>query len=121
MATSINHPPVLPIRECETWSRQLERIASEPLEFCEELPTIAQRFEAWWVQEVIDRPIFMASVNTSPARPITRRLELLEDGRFAAAVSASDVCTLACRRRAEDGHTHRIGFPPVTAIVAPET
>jgi hypothetical protein len=56
----------------------LEKIATKPLEFCEDLPNIAERFEAWWAHGVLDRPIFIATANSNPSRPITRRLELLE-------------------------------------------
>lgn len=47
------------------------------LELCEDFPVIANRFEAWWAHEVADRPIFVASTNSRPERPITRRLDLL--------------------------------------------
>ncbi|HIJ74472.1 MAG TPA: hypothetical protein HPP83_10270 [Candidatus Hydrogenedentes bacterium] len=71
--------PVIPIVELSDWSDTLARIASGPLEFCEEFPRIAGRFEAWWAQDVLDRPVFIGAVNADPRRPITRRLDLLED------------------------------------------
>lgn len=70
--------PITPIPQAEAWGKALEEIARGPLEFCEDFPAIAQRFEAWWAQDVIDRPIFIATANTRPQRPITRRLELLD-------------------------------------------
>ena len=51
--------------------------ANEPLEYCPDYPAIALRFEGWWEQECIDRPVFVSSVNKRPDRPITRRLELV--------------------------------------------
>ncbi|MDI6447432.1 hypothetical protein [Anaerobaca lacustris] len=62
-----------------SWTDRLTAIAQEPLEFCEDFPRIAQRFEAWWHQAVVDRPVFMAEANTGPDRPITRRLELMHE------------------------------------------
>jgi hypothetical protein len=47
------------------------------MEFCEQFPTIARRFEAWWNHDRLDRPIFIAAANTNPKRPINRRLDLL--------------------------------------------
>ncbi|MBI5095145.1 MAG: hypothetical protein HZB26_22255 [Candidatus Hydrogenedentes bacterium] len=79
MTHAIVHPPISRIAELESWSQALTRIAAEPLEFCPGFPRIARRFEAWWNQELLDRPIFIASTNSSPARPIRRRLELLHN------------------------------------------
>ena len=70
--------PVNPIPELEAWSQQLRQIASAPLEYCEDFPTIARRFEAWWACDLLDRPILIASADTQPGRPIQRRLELLD-------------------------------------------
>lgn len=59
------------------WSESLRQIASQPLEGCPDFPAIARRFEAWWAGALRDRPIFIGSANRNPARPITRRLDLL--------------------------------------------
>ncbi len=75
---TLAYPPIIPIPELAEWGRTLHQIAAEPLEFCEDFPLVARRYEAWWAQEVIDRPIFMASANRRPDRPITRRLDLLD-------------------------------------------
>jgi len=75
----INHLPAEPISELAQWSATLASVASGPLEFCEEFPRIAERFDAWWNQEMVDRPLFLGAANANPARPITRRLELLDD------------------------------------------
>jgi hypothetical protein len=61
------------------WARQLSELAQQPLALCPGLPRIAQRFEAWWAHDCLDRPVFIASTNRNPARPITKRLELLHD------------------------------------------
>lgn len=75
----MQYPPVEPAKEIARWTAQLTQMASQPLEFCPQFPRIAQRFEAWWAHEVLDRPIFFARVNTNRARKITRHLELLND------------------------------------------
>lgn len=67
------------IEQVPVWTETLTKLATEPLEFCEDFPAIAQRVEAWWSQGLIDRPVFMAEVNPRPDRPITRRLELMDD------------------------------------------
>lgn len=72
------HPPISPIPDLAAWAQRLGQLARQPLEFCENFPIIAQRFEAWWAHEVLDRPLFLATANPHPSRPITRRLELLE-------------------------------------------
>jgi len=63
----------------QQWTDTLTALAAQPLEFCEDFPAIAQRVEAWWHQELVDRPVFMAQANTRPERPITRRLEMMHD------------------------------------------
>ena len=61
------------------WTKTLTAVAQKPLAYCAGFPAIARRFEAWWQQELWDRPIFMAAANSRPERPITRRLELMND------------------------------------------
>lgn len=61
------------------WTEKQRAIAAEPLELCPDFPIIASRFEAWWQQEVLDRPIFIGMADTNPARQITQRYELLDD------------------------------------------
>jgi hypothetical protein len=75
----MQHEPIISIDELDSWTRSLTRIAAEPLEFCPRFPQIARRFDAWWNQSVLDRPIFIGQVNANPKRPITRRLELLAE------------------------------------------
>ena len=67
-----------PMEQIPQWTDTLTTLAAQPLEFCENFPAIAQRVEAWWQQELVDRPIFMAQANTRADRPITRRLELMD-------------------------------------------
>ena len=64
--------------QLSVWAQTLQQIAAKPLEFCKDFPTIARRFEAWWAQDLLDRPVFIAAANTNLSRPITRRLELLD-------------------------------------------
>jgi hypothetical protein len=85
-ADSTQNPPVVPIAELTSWTKVLQEIAGGPLEYREDFPLIARRFDAWWAQDALDRPIFIGTANSRPSRPITRRLELLEhpDAWFAA-------------------------------------
>jgi hypothetical protein len=76
---TVTYPPVTPIPQLPEWERTLTHIAAGPLEYCPDFPTIARRHEAFWANDMIDRPLFLASANTNPARPITRRLDLLDD------------------------------------------
>ena len=69
----------MPMEQVSSWTDKLTAIAGQPLEFCEGFPRIAQRFEAWWHQSLLDRPVFMAEANTRLDRPITRRLELMHE------------------------------------------
>jgi hypothetical protein len=78
MNAPVAHLPIAPIPGAAEWEKQLQQIARGSLEFCADFPTIARRFEAWWAQEIIDRPIFLGAANRNPQQPITRRLELLE-------------------------------------------
>jgi hypothetical protein len=76
---TVAYPPPDPMPQRAAWERALTQIARAPLEYGEDFPTIARRHEAFWANELIDRPLFLASANTNPARPITRRLDLLHD------------------------------------------
>jgi hypothetical protein len=80
------------------------------LTFCADFPRIAQRFEAWWQGELLDRPIFLASANPNPARPITRRMELLDDLEAWYAAKLADLRQL-----------HRVGdlLPSIRADLGP--
>jgi hypothetical protein len=59
------------------WTDTLQTIATQPLEFCEDFPRIAARHEAFWRGE-LDYPLLLGYVNTNPSRPITRRLDLID-------------------------------------------
>ena len=99
-----------PINELATWTQQLGQIAAQPLELCPDFPCIAQRTEAWWAHECLDRPLFIGTANPRPERPITRRLELLAqpDEWFAA-------------KQADMLQVHRVGdaLPHVRADFGP--
>ncbi len=73
-----NSDSAIPIPELDCWTERLTQIAQQPLEYCEDFPRIAERFESWWAGEVLDRPIFIGAANGNPVRPITRRIDLLE-------------------------------------------
>jgi hypothetical protein len=61
---------VVAIAERDEWSKRLREIASKPLEFSEDFPTIAKRYEAWWKGEMLDRPVFAAEVAREPGRVV---------------------------------------------------
>jgi len=99
------------MEQTEQWTETLTTIAAQPLEFCENFPAIAQRLEAWWQQELLDRPVFLAQANTRPDRPITRRLELMDDADAWLAAKLQDMQQL---RRVGDTLPHvRVDFGPV--------
>ncbi len=75
----VRHPPAMPLPERDRWTAALQRVAQQPLEFRSDFPETARRHEAWWAHDCIDRPLFLAAANRNPARPLTRRLELLHD------------------------------------------
>jgi hypothetical protein len=107
----ITHPPVTPIPELAVWSTQLQQIAAQPLALCEGFPTIARRYEAWWAHDLLDRPIFIGAANTNPARPITRRLEVIEQPEQWFAAKLADLRQL---HRVGDALPHiRADFGPV--------
>lgn len=64
--------------ELDRYATALQSIATQPLEYCPDFPKICQRFDAWWNQACLDRPVFICAANSNPARPITKRLELLD-------------------------------------------
>ena len=103
--------PVRLIPELEIWSRQLHAIASKPLEYCEDFPTIARRSEAWWANDLLDRPLFIASADKNPARPIRRRLELLDQPEAWLDAKIEDMLQL--HRVGDKLPTLRVDFGPV--------
>jgi hypothetical protein len=99
------------MEQIEQWTETLTALAAQPLEFCEDFPAIAQRLEAWWQQELVDRPVFLAQANTRPDRPITRRLELMDDAEAWLAAKLQDMQHL---HRVGDALPHvRVDFGPV--------
>ncbi|MCC6579095.1 MAG: hypothetical protein IT440_01545, partial [Phycisphaeraceae bacterium] len=75
--SSLQHPPVDPVTQRAAWQAIQAKIAASSLAHCTDFPRIAQRYEAWWAHEALDRPILVAQVNGVPSRPINRRLDLL--------------------------------------------
>ncbi len=103
--------PIMPIPELTEWACTLERVAAEPLEFCEDFPTIARRLEAWWAQDCLGRPVLIAGANTDPNRPITRRVELLNDADAWFEAKLTDM--VKTHRVAEDLPSVRVDFGAV--------
>lgn len=75
---SLRMPATPASPELDRYAATLQSIASQPLEYCPDFPMICRRFDAWWNQACLDRPVFICAANANPARPITKRLELLD-------------------------------------------
>lgn len=111
MVRLVSCPPTDPIPELDAWSGQLRQIAGAPLEYCEDFPTIARRYEAWWVCELLDRPIFIAAADGNPNRRIERRLELLDQPEAWFAAKLADMLQL--HRVGDKLPTLRVDLGPV--------
>ena len=108
----ISYPDVLPMPGIPAWTQTLTQIAAAPLTYCPDFPQIAARHEAFWSCALIDRPIFIAEANRSPARPVTRRLDLLDDPDAWLAAKLADLDQL---HRVGDALPNiRIDFGPVS-------
>lgn len=70
--------PITPLPQADVWTETLTAIAAGPLHYCPDFPVIAQHHEDFWACANSDLPLFLASANKNPDRPITRRLDLLE-------------------------------------------
>ena len=80
-----------PLPELERWSAMLEQLSHQPLSLCPHSPGIARRWEAWWHQQCVDRPVFVASVLRAGTPSIGRGMELLnEPARWLAASRPTD-------------------------------
>lgn len=111
MAPATAQQLVRPIPQLSDWTAVLSSIAARPLAYCEDFPTIAARFEAWWAHEALDRPIFIAQTNSNPVRPITRRLDLLDNPDAWFDAKHADMLAL---HRVGDALPHiRVDFGPV--------
>ena len=95
----------------EAWSDSLTRVRRQPLEYCPNFSEIAERFEAWWSHDLLDRPILIGAANTDPERPITRRLELLSKPDEWLAAKVADMGQL--HRIADTLPNVRVDFGPV--------
>lgn len=95
----------------DAWTRSLRGVRDTPLAFCPDFPRIAERYEAWWHHDCLDRPILIGTANARPERPITRRLELLDDAEGWLAAKVED---MAAQHRIGDALPHvRVDFGPV--------
>ena len=93
------------------WSQSLHHVPQQPQELSPQFPLIAQRFEAWWAHDCLDRPILIGSADTRPDRPITRRLELLASPEEWLAAKVADMQQL--QRVGEALPNVRVDFGPV--------
>jgi len=64
--------------ELSAWQDNFAGIASQPLTYCPALPQITKRYEAFWNQAILDRPIFIAYTDKNPSRLITTGIENLQ-------------------------------------------
>ena len=91
----VAYPPITPIAELPAWQRMLESLSARTLAFCPDFPHIAARHERWW-EGKLRRPLFLAGANIDPSRPITRRLELLDDPEGWLAAKVQDMRQRRC-------------------------
>jgi hypothetical protein len=111
MSVNLSGPAVEPVPQISDWTQRLGAISKQPLALCPDFPRIAQRWEAWWQGQSLDRPIFIGSANTNPARPITRRLDLLHQPEQWFEAKLADMKQQA---RAGEALPHiRVDFGPV--------
>jgi hypothetical protein len=75
----IEHAPVTPMSEKAAWAKKLKEIATTRLEFRPEFPEVAARHEAWWRQEMIDRPLMTYDRVKDPMRKFSKHFDLLLD------------------------------------------
>ena len=94
------------------WAAGLRQVATGPLEFCPDFPAIARRHEAWWAGEAVDRPLILAQTNALPRRPITKRLDLLEDPEAWLAAKLADMHQI--HRVGDVPPSIRVDFGPVS-------
>ena len=72
-------PSIITAEKKEQWTSLLTDRSREPLEFCPNFPRIAQRHEAFWAHECIDRPLLLSWMNTKSQRPTSKRLEFIRE------------------------------------------
>jgi hypothetical protein len=77
--TMINTSEITLLPGHDHWAQNLATVAQTPLALLPDSLRIMTRFEAWWQQAALNRPLFIAKANADPTRPITRRLDLLDD------------------------------------------
>ena len=107
----VDYSPVKPMPHLADWGAALMQIAAGSLEYEPDFAAIAARHEAFWANEHMDRPLFIASANKNPARPITKRLELLEDHEAWFAAKKQDLEQI--HRVGDTLPSARVDFGPV--------
>ena len=103
---------ITPFPDLGGWAAGLRQVATGPLEFCPNFPAIARRHEAWWAGEMIDRPLILAQANALPRRPITKRLDLLEEPEAWLAAKLADMQQI--HRVGDVPPSIRVDFGPVS-------
>ncbi len=78
MSHLIENLPVEPLPELNHWSQTLQELSRQPLELCPQFPTVAKRWEAWWQQEVVDRPLLQVKQSKRSELGVNRRTDLLD-------------------------------------------
>lgn len=63
--------------DINSWGAMSQELGKNPLQYCPEFPKIAQRHEAFWEQDLVDRPLFIAYADTNMKRSIDSRVGLL--------------------------------------------
>ena len=106
-----DYSPITPMPQLADWQATLTQIAAGPLDYAPDFATIAARHEAFWANEMLDRPLFLASVNKNPDRPITKRLELLDNHEAWFAAKMQDLDQI--HRVGDTLPTARVDFGPV--------
>jgi len=108
---SIERDPIVPFAHLSDWEANLRRVARDGVALCEDLPRIAERFEAWWAHECLDRPIFIAHTQNPPGRAVTKRTDMLFEPARWFAEKKADLLSL---RHVGDGLPNlRVDFGPV--------
>jgi hypothetical protein len=74
---TIEHPPVTPFAQQTAWTANLRQVRDGRLQLCPQWPTIAARFDAWWAQSCVVRPIFIGSTAHGCGRRVCKHADLV--------------------------------------------
>ncbi|MEE4194252.1 MAG: hypothetical protein V2J07_03540 [Anaerolineae bacterium] len=76
----------------QQWTAALTTLSQESLEFAPDFPRIAQRHEAFWAHQCLDRPLLLSWMNTKPERPTSKHLEVIREPDRWLAEKYADMC-----------------------------